>query len=72
MPMSRFSGGSEKPLAGELTSSPPMKISPPFKPSRPAMQRKVVVLPQPEGPKRVIISPFLIEKLTWLTIVFVP
>ena len=41
--------------------------------SSPAIVLKIVVFPIPEGPKRQIISPsFLIEKDTFLTLVFPP
>src|SRR5215475_7348841 len=42
--MSRSFGGRS------LTSSPPMKMSPEVTSSRPAIMRKVVLLPQPDGP----------------------
>jgi hypothetical protein len=35
----------------KVTSSPPRRISPEVGSSRPAIMRKVVVLPQPEGPR---------------------
>ena len=40
-----------------LTSSSPMKICPDVSSSRPAMQRSVVVLPQPDGPSITNSSP---------------
>src|SRR3989338_10795222 len=42
--MSRSFGGTS------LTSLPPMKTLPPVTSSRPAIMRRIVVLPQPEGP----------------------
>src|SRR5215207_6769956 len=44
MAMSRSFGGTS------LTTSPPIAMSPPEISSRPAIMRKVVLLPQPEGP----------------------
>ena len=46
MAMSRCHGGSR------VASLPPIRMSPSSGSSRPAMQRKVVVLPQPDGPSR--------------------
>jgi len=46
MAMSRRQGGSP------VTSRPPISTSPSSGSSSPAMQRSVVVLPQPEGPSR--------------------
>src|SRR5262245_19199172 len=45
-----------------VTSSAPRKMRPPVGSSRPAIMRKVVVLPQPEGPSRQKNSPFLTVK----------
>src|SRR5215475_6626421 len=64
MPMLRSRGGTCTPRSGAATSSPPIEIVPPVGCSRPAMQRKVVVLPQPEGPSSTTISPAAIRKLT--------
>jgi hypothetical protein len=44
MAMSRSFGGTS------LTTSPPIRISPPVMSSRPAIMRSVVDLPQPDGP----------------------
>ena len=44
MAMSRSLGGTS------FTTSPPIAMSPPVISSRPAIMRKVVLLPQPEGP----------------------
>ena len=49
MPMSRRSGGT-KPPGGDDDASP-SSIVPASGRSRPAMQRRVVVLPQPRGPE---------------------
>ena len=38
-------------------SSPPMKTRPSFGRTKPAIMRSVVVLPQPEGPRREKNSP---------------
>lgn len=50
MPIRRFSGARVNP-ALEMTS-PPSWISPSCTGSKPAMARRVVVLPQPEEPSR--------------------
>src|SRR6186997_2455852 len=42
--------------AGDDTTLPPIEISPPVGCSRPATQRNVVVLPQPDGPSSTTIS----------------
>ncbi len=47
-----------------MTSLPSIKISPSVGSVRPAMIRKVVVLPQPLGPSKVTYSPLLIVKFT--------
>ena len=52
MAMSRCQGGSR------VTSLPPIRMSPSSGSSSPATQRKVVVLPQPEGPSRQTNWPF--------------
>src|SRR5260221_14374001 len=62
--MSRSRGGTRMPRAGEDTIRPAMLISPDVGCSRPATQRNVVVLPQPEGPSRTTISPAGTAKLT--------
>src|ERR1051325_4069015 len=64
MPMLRARGGTCTPRSGAATSSPPIEIMPAVGCSRPAMQRNVVVLPQPEGPSRTTISPAAMRKLT--------
>src|SRR3982074_1244418 len=64
MPRSRNRGGTRMPRAGDETTFPPMLISPPVGCSSPATQRRVVVLPQPEGPSRTTISPAGTAKLT--------
>src|SRR5450432_1590954 len=64
MPRSRDRGGTRMPRSGEDTTRPAMLISPDVGCSRPATQRKVVVLPQPDGPSSTTISPAGTEKLT--------
>src|ERR1043165_1653686 len=64
MPMLRRRGGTCTPRSGAATSSPPIEIVPPVGCSRPAMQRSVVVLPQPVGPSSTTISPATMRKLT--------
>src|ERR1700674_1270623 len=64
MPMSRSRGGSRIPCAGDDTTRPAMLMVPSVGCSSPATQRKVVVLPQPEGPSRTTISPAGTAKLT--------
>src|SRR6478672_12895559 len=64
MPMLRRRGGTKTPASGEVTTRPPILIVPPVGCSRPATQRSVVVLPQPEGPSRTTISPAGTTKLT--------
>src|SRR3954463_591034 len=64
MPMLRARGGTCTPRSGAATSSPPIEMVPPVGCSSPAMQRKVVVLPQPEGPSSTTISPAAMRKLT--------
>src|ERR1700754_3876088 len=64
MPRSRCRGGTRMPRPGDDTTRPAMLISPPVGCSSPATQRKVVVLPQPDGPSSTTISPAGTEKLT--------
>src|SRR4051794_37691413 len=64
MPSSRSRGGTSTPLAGDDTRRPAMLISPDVGCSRPATQRNVVVLPQPDGPSSTTISPAGTAKLT--------
>src|SRR5690348_1809507 len=64
MPRSRARGGTSMPRPGDDTTLPPIKISPPVGCSRPATQRNVVVLPQPDGPSSTTISPAGTVKLT--------
>src|ERR1043165_8240004 len=64
MPILRRRGGTCSPLSGAATMSPPIEIVPPVGGARPAMQRKVVVLPQPDGPRSTTISPAAMRKLT--------
>src|SRR5262249_35143028 len=64
MPMLRLRGGTSRLRAGSETTAPPMAIVPEVGRSRPATQRKVVVLPQPDGPSSTTISPASTRKLT--------
>src|SRR5258708_38778692 len=64
MPRSRRRGGTRMPRAGDDTTRPAMLISPSVGCSRPATQRNVVVLPQPDGPSSTTISPAGTAKLT--------
>src|ERR1700687_4977891 len=64
MPRSRDRGGTRMPRSGDETTRPAMLISPEVGCSSPATQRKVVVLPQPEGPSSTTISPAGTAKLT--------
>src|SRR6185437_5006211 len=64
MPRSRSRGGTRMPRPGDETTRPAMLISPSVGCSRPATQRNVVVLPQPEGPSSTTISPAGTAKLT--------
>src|SRR5882724_8783064 len=62
MPSLRRSGGTNSPAAASLTTLPPITMLPVSLRSRPATMRKVVVLPQPEGPSSVTNSPCSIER----------
>src|ERR1700722_8154833 len=64
MPRSRRRGGTRMPRSGDDTTCPAMLISPEVGCSSPATQRKVVVLPQPDGPSNTTISPAGTAKLT--------
>src|ERR1700704_2424592 len=64
MPMLRRRDGTLTPRSGAETTSGPIEIVPAVGCSRPAMQRSVVVLPQPEGPSSTTISPAAMRKLT--------
>src|SRR4051812_10050539 len=57
MPRLRRCGGTKVPAATSTTVRSPIEMRPPSGFSRPATQRSVVVLPQPEGPSSVTISP---------------
>src|SRR5438128_8634299 len=62
--MLRLRGGTSTPRAGSDTTLPPIAIVPAVGCSSPATQRKVVVLPQPDGPSSTTISPASTRKLT--------
>jgi hypothetical protein len=55
MPTPRASGGTSR--LGLATTSPRKLTVPASGASKPAMSRRVVVFPQPEGPSRATISP---------------
>src|SRR5438105_509137 len=63
MPRSRSRGGTKTSAAGDDTIRPAMLMEPEVGCSRPATQRNVVVLPQPEGPSSTMISPAGTAKL---------
>src|SRR5712672_384231 len=63
MPRSRSRGGTRMPRAGADTTRPAILIAPDVGCSSPATQRKVVVLPQPDGPSSTTISPAGTAKL---------
>ena len=57
MPILRKRADTCTPSAGADMMRPPMLMRPAEACSSPAMQRSVVVLPQPEGPSNTTISP---------------
>src|SRR6478672_4126737 len=64
MPSLRWSGGTNRSAAASLTTRSPITITPLSLRSSPATMRKVVVLPQPEGPSRVTNSADSIARST--------
>src|SRR5437879_5097382 len=64
MPRLRLCGGTKTPPVTSSMVWLPTAIRPASGRSRPAMQRSVVVLPQPEGPSSVTISPAPTSKST--------
>src|SRR5262249_9397457 len=62
MPRLRRCGGTNTPPATSTTGRSPIRMRPAFAFSSPATQRSVVVLPQPEGPSSVTISPAATSK----------
>src|SRR5688572_23973561 len=64
MPRPRRLGGTNTPLTEEKITAPPTTISPVRGRSRPAMERSVVVLPQPLGPSSVKSLPGGTSRLT--------
>src|SRR5882762_148455 len=64
MPKPRRLGATKIPRLPEYTTRPATLISPERGRSRPAIERKVVVLPQPLGPSRVKSLPSGTSKLT--------
>src|ERR1700755_2780364 len=67
MPSARCSAGTYMPRSASLTTRSPIEMRPPVFCSRPATMRKVVVLPQPDGPSSVTNSPSLTRRSTPLT-----
>ena len=61
MPMPRSFGGTS------LIRCPSKRISPSSGVKKPAISRSSVLLPQPDGPRRVNNSPSWIDSVTWLT-----
>src|SRR5215475_3738838 len=72
MPRLRWFGAREKPRDADATSRSRRVMSPASGCSSPATSRRVVVLPQPLGPRRVNTSPRLMERLTSSTALAVP
>src|SRR5713101_1592394 len=73
MPKLRLLGATKIRFSEEYTARPPTPISPERGFSSPAIERKVVVLPQPEGPSRVNSLPSGTSKLTsWAALTTVP
>src|SRR5450432_2840704 len=64
MPKLRLLGATKMRLADEYMTLSATSISPEVGRSSPAIERKVVVLPQPEGPSRVNSLPSGTSKLT--------
>ena len=62
MPRFRLFGGTLIPRDASKTVPPPIAMLPSSPVSRPAMQRRVVVLPQPLGPRRTRNSPGSISR----------
>src|ERR1700716_3147950 len=62
----RFAGGTP------TTLRPSIRICPPVTPSRPAIRRKSVVLPQPEGPTKTTKEPSSISRFASLMILTGP
>ena len=62
MPSLRRSGGTNSPAGASLTSRPPITMLPVSLRSSPATMRRVVVLPQPDGPSSVTNSPCSIAR----------
>src|SRR6202790_4032191 len=73
MPKLRLFGATKMPPADEYMTLPATSISPELGLSSPAMERNVVVLPQPEGPSSVNSLPSGTSKLTsWAALTTVP
>lgn len=67
MPMPRFSGARNIPRAASSWVRPSTVMAPASGRSSPAMQRSVVLLPQPLGPSKVKSFPFGTENETAFT-----
>src|SRR5579864_4780824 len=72
MPNPRFSGGTWVFAGWEKTIRSPNWITPDCGRLRPAMLRRIVVLPQPEGPSRAVTVPDGTVKVTSCTATFDP
>src|SRR5216683_7702289 len=73
MPKLRLFGATKIPLADEYKTLPATSISPAVGRSSPAIERNVVVLPQPDGPSSVNSLPSGTSKLTsWAALTTVP
>src|SRR5579864_9404780 len=72
MPMLRFSVGTKTLRSAELTRRSPSQISPWSGSSRPAIMRRVVVLPQPLGPRSTSSSPCSTSNVSWSTARMLP
>ncbi len=68
--MPRCSGGTQR--CGDEISVPSTQMLPPLSSMKPAIMRKVVVLPQPDGPSKVTSSPRSSCRLTSLTTATLP
>src|SRR5690606_1770893 len=66
-PSPRLTGASEMPRSREKAQASPIQISPAVGCSKPAIMRKVVVLPQPDGPKNVVKEPSSTSRSSWRT-----
>ena len=72
MPMFRFSGGTNTWDSALLTTVSPSRIFPSVGRSKPAIIRRVVDFPQPEGPRKEMNSPSATSRLKSPTAVTLP